>query len=407
MPNHAAYTPGDVEDARRGHPAVDLDGYARARGLEPVGQKLVGHFGGLNPLWPDYVFNVMRGELVPGRFGTVQHELDEVDLGDDGEPSQSGSYFERRSTARPGLRSLIGLRKKIPNEPFAAQAMWLPTTGIKLLVPEAAVLPRLLLKTKAHMSLSDPALTPWAPSFVMAKSNWVSPELREAVVASVGPILQTLDTVFARLEVKNGALGLRVDGFRTDPAVLDRLVAATGAIADALAEVARPWWAPGSFDQPLGAFAKSTHPPGYQSFQTVNDRSGLDVLERDAASLGLVVEDPVALHRRFPHLPLPGTSMGVVAGPLPGGTQFGRLTWQNQSHPTSSLYFRRAAIVAARPDTPSTPIGGTLVASTDMYLVVADGLACCWTRDYSPGRLGVAELAERALSTFREQAILE
>ncbi len=116
-----------------------------------MGQALVGHFGGLNPLCPDYVFNVVRGELVPGRFGTVQHE---VELGDDGEPRQSGS---------------------------------------------------------------------------------------DAVVASVGTILQTLGTAFARLELANGALGLRVDGFRADPADLDRLVAATGAIADALAEVARPW----------------------------------------------------------------------------------------------------------------------------------------------------------------------
>src|SRR3954469_11713104 len=124
MANHAAYAPDDVDDARQGHPASDLSGYAQARGLEPLGQALVGHFSGLNPIWPDYVFNVCRGELVPGRYGVVQHELDEVSLGDDGDPIGSGVWFGRRSTAKPGLRSLIGLRKEPKNEPFAAQAMW-------------------------------------------------------------------------------------------------------------------------------------------------------------------------------------------------------------------------------------------------------------------------------------------
>ncbi|MBI4885452.1 MAG: hypothetical protein HY826_15510, partial [Actinobacteria bacterium] len=253
MPNHAAYTAADVEDAQRGHPSVDLAPYANSRGLEPMGQVLVGHFGGLNPLWPDYVFNVLRGELVAGRLGTLQHELDEVDLGDDGEPRQSGTYFGRRSNAQPGLRSLIGLRKEAPNEPFAAQAMWLPTTSVKLLVPEAAVFPRLLLKTKEHMAWSDKALAT-APSFAMATSDWISAELRQAVAAAVGPTLQGLGATFARVELAHGALGLRVDGYRRDPADLDHLVAATAAMADALAEVARPWWAPAPFEQPLGAF---------------------------------------------------------------------------------------------------------------------------------------------------------
>lgn len=401
MPSHAAYTAADVEDARRGHPAVDLSPYARAHGLEPLGNALVGHFGGLNPLWPDYVFNVMRGELVAGRFGTVQHELDEVELDDGGDPRQGGTYYGQRSNAKPGLRNLIGLKKTPPNEPFAAQAMWLPATGVKLLVPEAAVLPRLMLETKEHMPWSEHALAPWAPSFTMAASQWVSPELREAVARELGPVLEGLGTSFARLELKNGALGLRVDGYRADDADLDRLVAATAAMADALAELARPWWAPAPFDQPLGAFDADTHPPGYRTFQTDFYQTGFEELQQAATSMGLAIEDPVALHRHLPHLRLPGTSMGVLAGTLPGG-ELGRLTWQTQSHPGSSAYLRPASIVTARPDAPRTPIGGTLVTSTDMYVVVADDLACCWTRTNSVGTLDAVDLVARAQNTFRE-----
>jgi hypothetical protein len=401
MPSHAAYTADDVDDARRGHPAVDLASYANARGLEPLGSALVGHFGGLNPLWPEYVFNVLRGELVPGRFGTVQHELDEVELRDDGDPRQGGTYYGRRSNAKPGLRNLIGLKKEPPNEPFAAQAMWLPATGVKLLVPEAAVLPRLMLKTKEHMPWSERSLEPWAPSFGMAANQWVSAELRDAVARAVGPVLEDLGTAFARLELKNGALGLRVDGYRADDTDLDRLIAATATMADALAELARPGWAPAPFDQPLGGFDVDTLPPGYRTFQTDVYQTAFEELQQAATSMNLANEDPVALHRTQPHLRLPGTSMGVLAGTLPGGG-FGRFTWQTQSHPGSSAYLRPAAVVAAEPDAPRTPIGGTLVKSTDMYVVVADGLACCWTRTNSVGTLDAADLVPRVEATFRE-----
>lgn len=407
MPNHAAFTAADVEDARRGHPAVDLDAYAAARGLQPMGQVLIGHVAGLNPLWTDYVFNVLRGEVAPGRFGTVQHELHEVALDDDGEPTQPGQYHGRRTVSRLGLRGLLGVRKDPPNEPFAARAMWLPATGVKLLVPEAALLPRTVVMTAMHLPWSEPRLDPWAPSYRMRSSRWIPDAQRDAVGAALGPALEGLGCTFVRLELAHGALGLRVDGYRSDPAELDRLVAATATMADALAELARPWWAPAPFEQPLGAFDAGTHPPGYRSFDGGIDRSGLDALERDAAALGLAVEDPAALHRRFPRLPIPGTSMGVLAGPLPGSTATGRLTWQTQSHPGSSSYLRRGAVVPARPGAVAPPVGGVLVGSTDMYAAVADGLACCWTRTNSEGRLDTAELAERAVATFRESGLAE
>lgn len=399
MPSHAAYTAHDVDDAHRGHPESDLSDYARARGLEPMGNALIGHFGGLNPLWNEYVFNVMRGEVVPGRFGTVQHELDEVELGDDGDPRQGGSYYGRRSNAKPGLRSLIGFKKEPKNEPFAAQAMWLPTTGVKVLVPEAALLPRLMFKSKAHTP--EKALVPWAPSFGMATNQWVTPELHDAAAQAVGPTLESLGTTFTRLELKNGALGLRVDGYRDDPADLDRLVAATTAMADALAALAEPWWSPAPFSEPLGAFNVDSHPPGYRTFQTDVYQTAFEEQQQSAASLGFAIEDPAALHAHLPHLRLPGSSMGILAGTLPSG-ELARLTWQTQSHPGSTAYLRRAAVVAAKPDAPPTPIGGTLIEATDMYVVVADGLACCWTRINTIGTLEADDLLPRVQTTFRE-----
>jgi len=396
VPNHAAYTAADVDDARRGHPEADLVAYAEARGLEAMPQALIGHFRGLNPTWQEYVFNPLRGELVPGRFGSIQHELDEVDLDGDGDPRQGGSYYGRRTVGRSGFRSLIGLERKPKNEPFAADAMWLPTTGFKLLVPELALLPAMMIRTRDHMAFSHGG---FGASFRMADSRWISDELRGAVTAAISPTLETIATTYTRLEIANGAIGLRVDGFRSDPADLDRFVAALGTIAEQLTEVARPLWAPAPFEQPLAAPDSDTHPAGFFGFMS----DGVAVMERDAAAFNLVHEDPADLHRRFPRLPLPGTSLGVLAGTLPGSDQFGRLTWQTFPHaPTGHM--RRAALVAVAAGAPTLPPGGVLVESTDMYVAAADGVAGCWTRTISYGKVETADLAERALASFRESA---
>ena len=135
-----------------GYPATTLETYAAERGWDFRNQELAGHFGGLNPDWVDYVFNSMRGELVPGRFGTLQHELLEVALGNDGSPSL-GQWYGRRSVGRKGLRGMLGLERHV-DEPFADRsAMWVPTTSVKLLVPEAATLPEVTVVSAAYTTL--------------------------------------------------------------------------------------------------------------------------------------------------------------------------------------------------------------------------------------------------------------
>ncbi len=403
MVNHAAFTRDDVADARRGHPAVTLDGYAAHRALEPVGQQLIGHTAGLNPVWADHVFNALRGELVPGRFGTVQHELYGVSLADDGHTGMPGTYHGRRTATRLGLHNLVGWRTSTPNRPFPRTSMWLPTTAVKVLVPEVALLPRFLVRTKANLPLSEPTLR-HAPGFRMASSRWVGTDQLAALDAALGPTLSALGTTFAEVELRHGALGVVVDGYRHDTGALDHLVTCTAALADALADLAAPWHAPGPFAAPLGAFDPTGHPPGYVSFATVGDGRAMATLEQHATEVGMVVEDPVALHRRFARLPLPGTSLGVAAGSLPGTATPARLTWQHQGHPGSSRYLRRAAVVAAR-DGAETPPGGHLVPSTDMYAAARDGVAVCWTRANSEGRLDAVDLAERAAATFAETGL--
>lgn len=405
MPNHAAYKRADVEDARRGHPLSDLSGYGQERGLEPLGRRLVGHVAGLNPLWEDYVFNVLRGELVPGRFGVIQHELHEIGLGDDGEPNEHATYYGLRARTRMTWRSFLPLgelfEKQAPNEPFAAQAFWIPTTGLKVLVPEATLLPYIAVRSKDPKVLFQ---STFVDGFTLHRTEAINDELQAALAETLGPALGQLGTVYATVTIKHGALGLRVDGFRDDPAELDHLTRCLGALAEALAArcalLHEQPQAP--FDEPLAAFDASTHPTGYRSFDGRFDQSGLHAMHAAAEELGLRVEDPVALHRRLPRMPIPGASLGVLAGTLPGTEAFARLTFNAQGDPRSSAYLRRGVITAAREGAEPTPPGGVMVPAADCWLAVEDGLAYAWPRAQSPARLDVPELAERAVAALRE-----
>jgi hypothetical protein len=396
--NHAAASPEDVEDARRGCPPITLESFASERGWDFRNQELAGHFGGLNPDWVDYVFNSMRGELVPGRFGTLQHELLEVALGNDGSPSL-GQWYGRRSVGGKGWRGMLGLERHV-DAPFADRsAMWVPTTSVKLLVPEAAALPGLRVVSAAYSTRGEKKLGVNGPGLRITCNGELSPADQEFLDARLGPALTGL-APYVRLRLAYGALGLTVNGYVTDARHLDHLVAIAGYVATALADLARPTWQPGSFLAPLGPFDASTHPQGYPSF-AIGDSSGIDALNRSAANFGWTVEDPVALHRRFPTLPLPGVSRGVIGGLVPGsGTQC-RLSWQTQMPRRSSLYFRGAGLFAARPDAPRTPPGGELITATDMYVAVVDGVACAWSRSPTLGEMQSIELLPRCLETMR------
>jgi hypothetical protein len=410
MPNSAAYKRADIDDARRGRPASDLSAYAAARGLEPIGNGLVGHVAGLNPRWDAYAFNGMRGELVPGRFGVLQHELHEIALGDDADPVIPGTYHGLRARTRMTWRSFLPFgelfEKEAPDEPFAAQAVWLPTTALKVMVPEAALLPYLSISSKDRAVLLQ---STFVDGFTLRNADGITPETQTALAQWIGPTLGQIGAVHAAVTLTHGALGLRVDGFRDDSDDLDRLAGIVSQLAEALARCAAQLHEPSppEFAAPLVPFDATTHPAGYRSFDGRFDSSGLEALRTVASEFGLRLEDPVALHRRFPALPVPGRSLGVLAGTLPGTSAFGRLTWNAQGDRRSSGYLRRALIVPAAPGAAAMPPGGLMVSDSDCWVATRDGLACAWPRAQSLGRLDAAELVERGVAALRTSGVAQ
>lgn len=397
--SYAAYAPDDVADARRGHPEVSLQPWATAHGLEYLGTSLPGAFSPVLPTWQDYVFNLSRGSLAPGRYGYVAHELHEVGLDDRSEPRQIGPYYSLRVNQKlGGLRGILRFSAHLdddrPNEPFAARSFWLPTTTVGIRIPEAALLPVVRicsadrLPLGGHPALDDVGL----PGFRLVGNQWVDDGLRAALGRAASP-MGSLGASYARLRLDRGVVGVTRNGF-VDPADLDAMVVIALAVAAGMVEIARPMLAPAPFAAPLPFPQPDSWPPGYDR----PEAHEVDVLNRVAAELGMTLEDPAAFHRAHPTCPVPGRALGVVRGVLPGTSIDGRVGFFVQGGPTAGSY--RSAVMA--PATPGavTPLGGVLDGASDLYVEVADGIVHAWPRLRSRGALNAAEVVAAAVDAL-------
>ena len=402
--SHTAFAPSDVDDAKRGRPEVNLDAFAAAHGLESVGSVLVGAFTGILPMWPDYVFNAARGEVTPGRFGLVEHELHEISLRPDGDLAMPGSFHRTATRNRFSVGRLVGIEGTPKNEPFAADSAWAPSTAVLLRVPGAALLPRVLARRKKYLVLAgNPDLSDdGAPGLGMSGSRFISDELRHRLfTGAVGAALTGLTHPFVEVELDRGVLALRVNGFVSDDAELEQLVQTAATIADAWTEVARPLWSGADLGAALAAPDPDAHPPGFPAIGP----EWREAYARVATELGLTEEDPAELHRAAPGMPVPGTAEGVLRGPVGGQTTTGRLLWTGQGARTSGSV-RGAAWFPARAGA-STPLGGLLHQPTDMYAEVVDGSAWCWARLRSLGALESAPLGPRAVQTMTDLGLAD
>ena len=324
----------------------------------------------------------------------MAHELEELEV-DEGGITRGGAFYGVRTKGGRGLRGLIGLEKKVPNEPFATWAAWVPTTRVVLRVPEIALLPRIVVRPSDRMAaLGNPKLDDVGlGGFRMAESRWIGEDLRRAAGAAARP-LGSLPVPFAALTIDHGLVSVHRNGFAGNDEI-DPLVGVASAIAEGLVAMVAPLLAPQPFEQPLPPPDLATWPPGFWQPQPHE----ADAFGRAAAELGLQPEDAVALHRTFPRLPAPGTAMGAARGVLPGSSAAGRVAFFGQGGRTSGTY-RTVTMVPARPGA-ATPIGGQVHQPTDTYAEVVDGVAVAWPRVRREGRLDSAESVAAALDTFR------
>jgi hypothetical protein len=414
----AAYDREDVADAKRGRPAEDLGPAARARGLRFRGSIRMGAFMAATPIWPDYVFNAMDGQLRGGHYGLFEHELDQVPVDQEG-IAANGSFHAVRSTyrSRESIGSfltsgLLGSEKAEPNEPFAANAVWIPATSVAVRSPETNALGRFEIRRKAnlprfgHEDLGALGLS----GFRGLGTD--SPEVdREALAAALagdaGEVLRGCSYPYLRLEVGYGLVSLLRNGFVPE-SEMDDLIAAAERIASAVTAACRPLLEPRRLEEALPP------PPGpdptasnrRRRLAELSDAGQSDATARIANELGMAAEDPAAYHRAFPDVPIPGRARIVLRGSLPGTSSPARIIYTTQGA-RGGMTLRGGILLPAAAGGPDLPPGGEVLEETGLYGERAGPIAAFWDRRRVTGHLEAGELARRAVQTARELRIAE
>lgn len=261
--SHVALAPEDVDDSERCRPDVDLNAFAEARGLIFGGSIILGTFVGVLPTWAEYVFNSSRGELAPGRFGLVEHELLEIPVNQN-DPSGSGisglggQFWAVKRGFPPNWKKRLipgvielGMDEP-PNEPFAAYATWAPVTSVYVHVPEAACAPRISVgSAERHNAIGNTSLDDIGlPQYRLLTD--IPEDLRIAALGGpAGQALNSVDAPYVSMLLSFSQLRLMRNGFVTDEAELDALIASATVIADGLAAACSPDATTRPFDTPL------------------------------------------------------------------------------------------------------------------------------------------------------------
>jgi hypothetical protein len=395
--NRAAFSPDDVGDAKRGRPAVALTDYAAARGLEFLDHATVAGYRAALPGDAAFQANVLRGALPGGGYGILAHEAIGVPLLDGGGLTWSAPFYglEIKGAGGPGAGRLMadfalalvpggdlftGLGGSAPD----TAPVRVPATVAAMRVPETApVAPFLRLDTHDEAPpydfgnrarLDELGLPGWS---VQSNPAVDAAFLAELLAEPVGATLRarTGDALF-QVIVAYATVAAHRNGYRADPAALDDQAATVSLLAARLREVClrrvqrQPWeqalpapaWVTGGDDSPFGFDA----PPEWRVWAS-----------QTAATYGLELEDPVAYHRAYPSLPVPGFARVVMRGTLRGLGLQGRLV----------VHFEpggaRAAVLVGLPagaPHASAPDGDNVHTDPPARLEIRDGIAAVWSR---------------------------
>ena len=391
--NHAALDRADVEDARRGYPAVSLQPFATSNGLGYTNNELHNGFLSNLPKFPDYVFNVCHGAFPGGRLGLLQHELLELETDQDGIRG-GGTFYNVRVVSRYSAKELLGVTGDPVQAPFVGNSVWLPITSVHLRTPELSQLPMFTIREGGLALFGGGNLDQYGlPGFRLDRGPKDDAAALSAICAAVAPALSTRRDTYVRLQVGYGVLSLTVNGYRADEQDLQHLAAAAAHIADSLAALTRRP-SDGSFAVAGADAASMTTVEWYHKPHPSYTSAYTEV----AAKLGLFQEHQSHLALVTPRCPIPGAASGVLFGTLPGTTTVGRMAWFELGGRFSSAV--RAGVMVPAAEGASTPLGGVFHAPTGTQVEVVDGIAHCWSLQLLVGRLESAQLTPAAQAAF-------
>ena len=328
--NRAAFAWEDGDDAKRGQPSWDAQGYASERGLEFRGSGAFVGFRGVMPLSDDLIYNAMRGRLPGGQPGILLHELVLLSA-DRGSIAGVGGSFYHLSIATENFRFFSLKPEDIvkdwidshdptgllidpdPTPPARAPVTTAATHGPEVL----GLFPRVRIDRRRQWGGQNFDHEVKLEQFGLPGWWWRSePAVGDDVVASIvgGPAGDWLRAAgkpgLLQVLCREGELAVRRNGF-LDAAGMDELAEGLGVLAGAFRTAGlaqadpQPWET--ELPPPRWLTQYEWEPGGYDP--TLRFREAVLAL---AQHLGATLEDPRAYHRAFPELPVPGTAFAVL-----------------------------------------------------------------------------------------------
>ena len=396
---YAAFESADTDDAKRGRPDFDLAAYAQERGLEflDTTQALLAGWKQALPRFPEYIFNLTRGELPGGRFGLMYHEAFEITASGEGDSVSFEVPGEYYSSYYKGVGSATALsflpfigwmfskdRSHVLEEPFGLNRIWVPCTVMAVRVSEPiGVAPRFsFLQANRTGRGNGKDLK----AFGLPDTRVVAdPELPDDLLAQFMEdphrmVHQRWIGGYFALWYSNGTLVLRRNGFVRDPAMLDQLALDVCGSAQQFADACLPRTEPRPFEddlppRTLDDVIDLKAPPDRFAIPAGEWQKGFrEYAERHA----LEHEDPRAFHLAFPKLPAPGHAVGVMRGNLPGTSRPGRVVYYAE-HPLPEKQNVRAAIVF-KTSHADTPPAGVVDDENALVLEARDGIGVIWSK---------------------------
>ena len=328
--NYAAFAWADGDDAKRGQPAWDAQGYAAERGLEFRGSGAFVGFRGVMPLSDDRIFNAVRGTLPGGQPGILFHELTLLSALSGHINGVSGSFFLTRIATedyrffnfRPEDMVKDWVNSHDPTglliDPDPTPPARAPVTTAATHVPEAVgSLPRVRIDRRRQWGGQNFEHEVKLERFGLPGWWWQSePAVGDEMIAALlggaaGDWLRAAgEPGLLQVLFREGELALRRNGF-LDAAGMDALAGGLVVLADAFRAVGLTGAAPQPWATELPPprwFTDSTWEPGGYD-PTLRFREPVLAL---AQHLGATLEDARTFHRAFPELPVPGTAFGVL-----------------------------------------------------------------------------------------------
>ncbi|MGY1744021.1 hypothetical protein [Blastococcus sp. SYSU D00695] len=405
LAGRASFVPGDRQDSKRGHPAVDLTPYAASRGLQYVGSANPSGFFAALPLEPELQFNVVRGP-VGDRDCCLWHERYAWPLDGDDEPAGNHTFWFVK-IAPPMSRLWNAPRRFVSSTEADNLFITLPATGAAAQVPEAALLPRFWITNKSlgwWPSKAETKLEEFGLPGLTLMSEAPLPEgfVQRLVTGPLAAVLRGgAGLPLFELEYRFGTLRLRRSSYVSTVPELDRMLLWARDAGDALAAACRPFARPQAFAEPLPAPAADPAapwvPPTLQA-----------AIGSLAATYGLVAEDPRAYAAALPTNPVPGTAFAVLRGALPGLSPAARLALHTEAPVAERNSGRTALLLPAGDAAPTAPGGVAVESPTDpMRYAVRDGVFAVWVLRWRPLDVGdVTTLLQRGAEVARGIGVL-